>query len=154
MTEKTYNEVQKLDTIWPLLVMAITLVSNWVLYFYLGYDDLIVFYTSMASALLMSGFLVSMRLYTKINTNGVHFRFFPFHFQWKSIPWTDVKTHVVRKFSPWKEYGGYGIRKGKSGSAYIVSGDDGLQMELKSGEKILICTSNPDVMKAVIKDIL
>ncbi len=148
MTNNKYYEVQKLDSIWPLLVLAVTLVINWLLYFYLRYDDLIVFYCSMATTILMCSFLLSMRLYTRIDENGVHYRFFPFQFKWHTIRHKDIKEHNIRKISPWSEYGGYGVRNGKSGKAYIIAGNDGLQLTLQNGNSILIGTNQPDKIRS------
>lgn len=152
MTNNYFYEVQKLDSIWPLLVLAVTLITNWVLYFYLGYNDLIVFYFSMASAMIMSSFLWSMRLHTKIDTGGIHYRFFPFQFKWVNVSWKDIKQSDIRKFSAWSEYSGYGIRRGKSGKAFIINGNQGLQLTLQNGDKILIGTSQPDKIKSFLAE--
>ena len=55
--------------------------------------------------------------------------------------------------SPIQEYGGWGYRTSfgkKKGSAYNVKGDKGIQIELKTGKKLLIGTQKEDEAQQVI----
>jgi hypothetical protein len=151
MNKDQYAEVQKIDSLWPLLLFTITMVFNWVMYFYLDYADLNLFYVSVLSVGLLSTFLLMLRLYTRVDAGGVHYRFFPFHFRWHNIGWKEIAKIDVRQYSPWSEYGGWGLRWGKSGWAYIISGKSGLQLLMKDNKKILIGTVNPDVMIGVVR---
>jgi hypothetical protein len=93
----------------------------------------------------------SFRLHTRINSTGIYYRFFPFHLKKKALLWDDVATATVRKYSPLGEYGGWGVRYGfKSGTAYNVSGNTGLQLVLKNGKKILIGTLKPEELQTVL----
>jgi len=57
----------------------------------------------------------------------------------RAIPLADIKQFEARTYSPIKEYGGWGIRRGRKGSKiYNVSGNQGVELELHSGEKIMI----------------
>nr|MBP6978828.1 hypothetical protein [Lentimicrobiaceae bacterium] len=51
------------------------------------------------------------------------------------------------------EYGGWGYRMGgkKAGVAYNISGNMGLQLELKNGKKILLGTKKPVEMEEALK---
>ena len=151
MKDTQYYEVQRLDTIWPLGIFAFAIVSNWVLYFLLRHDDLSFFYVSMASIVLVCSFLLMLRLYTKVNAEGIHYRFFPFHISWKTILWKDIKVAEMRRFRPLVEYGGYGLRYGKSGYAYILSGNIGLQLDYNDQKKLLIGTNSYQDMQDHIK---
>lgn len=49
----------------------------------------------------------------------------------------------MRLYRPIKEFGGWGMRtafNGKNGKAYNVSGNVGIQLELKNGSKTLLGT--------------
>ena len=70
-------------------------------------------------------------------------RFFPFHFREKHFAWEDISKAYVRRYSPLWEYGGWGIKYGFQGKAYNVSGNEGIQLELKSGKRVLIGTTLP-----------
>jgi hypothetical protein len=56
----------------------------------------------------------------------------------KFFSWEEIEKISVREYSPLFEYGGWGIRRGKSGRAYNVKGNIGLQLVLKNGKKILL----------------
>ena len=51
------------------------------------------------------------------------------------------------------DYGGWGIKYGLKGLAYNISGNFGIQLELKSGSKILIGTQKPDEVKKLLDEI-
>ncbi|MHC4386604.1 MAG: hypothetical protein ACYSUG_06395, partial [Planctomycetota bacterium] len=56
----------------------------------------------------------------------------------------DIETIYPRLYSPIAEYGGWGIRFGKSGGAYNLRGSQGIQLILKNGKNFLIGTQQPD----------
>jgi hypothetical protein len=96
--------------------------------------------------------VASMKLETRINGAGVHYRFVPFHFSYQSILWEEVAEAYIREYSPLREYGGWGIRYGlgKSGRAYNVSGNMGLQLVLRSGKRVLIGTRQPEQIQEIL----
>ncbi|MBJ7428667.1 MAG: hypothetical protein JHD28_06905, partial [Bacteroidia bacterium] len=97
--------------------------------------------------------LIALRLNTKINKEGIYFQLFPFQLKGSLITWSEIATIEVRKYSPIKEYGGWGFRYGfKNGKAYNVSGNMGLQMVLKNGDKILIGTQKPEELETYLKN--
>jgi hypothetical protein len=80
------------------------------------------------------------RLTTIIDDKGIRYRFFPFHSRFYELNWTMIERCEVISYNPLREYGGWGIRPGRGGKAYNVSGNKGLQIYLKTGKKILIGT--------------
>ncbi len=143
---KKFEEVQKIDSIWPLSIMAVTLVGNWLLYFLLKHDDLTFFYISVLSVGLLSLFISSLKLSTEISNESVRYKMFPFHFKWKELSRKEIVKMEVRIYKPLQEYGGWGNRRGKSGRAYTIKGKRGLQLTLKNGDKILLGTSKAGEM--------
>jgi len=93
------------------------------------------------------------RLVVSIDAEGLDYRFIPFHRRVHTIPWSEVSRVYLRTYRPILEYGGWGIRFGTGGKAYNVSGTDGLQLELKTGKKILIGTRNPVEIGAMLHQI-
>ena len=56
----------------------------------------------------------------------------------------------VRTYSPVIEYGGWGMRYGRNGTAFNVRGNVGIQIVKKDGKRILIGTQlEKDAMKAL-----
>ncbi len=88
---------------------------------------------------------LAARLETRIDRKGISYRFFPFHRSWREIEWKMISRAYVRQYKPISEFGGWGVRYGSGSSkAYNVSGNHGLQIELKNGKKILIGTIQPE----------
>lgn len=95
------------------------------------------------------------RVDTLIKKDGIYVRFFPIHSKYKYYPWDKMTKSYIRTYSPISEYGGWGLRLnlfGK-GKAYSTSGNQGLQLVLKSGEKILIGTQKPDEIMGILEKI-
>ena len=95
--------------------------------------------------LLVPALIFVFKLYTRIDESGIHYRFFPFHIKFKTIPWNAISKAYVRKYDAISEYGGWGLRGGMfwnktKGTAINVSGDIGIQLELKNGKRLLIGT--------------
>lgn len=82
---------------------------------------------------------------------GVFVRYFPFQFRYKFYNWNTIRASYVRKYSPVREYGGWGVRVGFNATkAYTMSGNIGLQLILQNGKKVLIGTNRPDHLKRVL----
>lgn len=91
------------------------------------------------------------RLQTTIDERGFHYRFFPFHLSEKSVSWYDIENCYTRTYSPIGEYGGWGIRGlSKKNRAYNVKGNQGIQLVLKNGNKLLLGTQHPEKAQQVI----
>jgi hypothetical protein len=150
MKKEEFTEVQRIDSIWPLAILTITLVFNWVLYFVTGYKTLDFFYGSMLSIAILCTFFTVVKLHTKINSSGIQYKFFPFHLKWQSISWTEIEKSEIRSYKPIREYGGWGLRYGKQGKAYTIKGKTGLQLYLKTGRNILIGTNESEALAQVL----
>ena len=109
--------------------------------------------------LIVSGGMIALtlmlfftQLRTHITSEGIDVRLFPFHFRAKHFNWSDVEKVYVRQYSPISEYGGWGLRYSLSGSgkAYNISGNMGLQLELKTGKKLLIGTKKAEELEAIL----
>lgn len=119
-------------------------------------EGLIIFAVLVLIILGVSYFMLfKAKLIIEIEGNSLFFSFFPYAKR-KEIKADEIKTFEIRKFNPIKEYGGSGIKKGikKAGDAYVVSGNIGLQLHLKNGNKILLSTQKPDALKKAIAKLL
>jgi len=119
-------------------------------------DALMTLVVVTGSMLLVYGLIFSLKLKTRIDETGVHFKFVPFHFKSRVIHWSDIEKGYVRNYDAISEFGGWGMKGGQlwrksNGVAYNVKGDIGLQLELKNGKKILIGTQKQDEMKRVLQ---
>lgn len=114
---------------------------------------LIIFTTSM---FLLSLLIFFIKLVTRIDEKGIHYQFFPFHFSLKTISWNEISKIGVRTYLPISEFGGWGLRggfffnKGKE-KAVNISGNIGIQLIFKNGEKLLIGTLQKTDLESVLK---
>ncbi|WP_425392635.1 hypothetical protein [Ekhidna sp.] len=92
------------------------------------------------------------KLYVTIDDRAIYYRYPPFVNSEHKLTQTDIKEVYVREYNPIWEYGGWGyrIRPGK-GRALNVSGNQGLQLELSNGKKILLGTQKPEAMKQAVR---
>ena len=102
-----------------------------------------------ALAVGLAALLLSARLITKVRSDGLHIRFFPM--RWKAIPYESIASYHERTYHPIRDYGGWGIRWGREGKAYIVSGNHGLQLLLNDGRKILIGSQRSQELEAAVR---
>lgn len=94
-------------------------------------------------------FFYSAKLITKVREDGVYVRFFPLTH--RRIPFEDIRNCEARTYSPIKEFGGWGIRYGRRGKAYNVSGNRGVQLELSDGKRFLIGSGRPEELAQAIE---
>lgn len=100
--------------------------------------------------LLITLLFVIMRLDTKINKEGIYVRLYPLHLNFKFYKWDEIEKAYIRKYNPILEFGGWGLRIGFKGMAYNVSGNKGLQLEFKNGNKLLIGTNRAEELEKVL----
>lgn len=104
------------------------------------------------SSLLIMGliFVIFMRskLKTKITDEAVWVAYPPIINKWKKFVPGEIEKYEVRIYKAMREYGGYGIkRRLKYGQSYTISGNVGLQLYFKNGNKLLIGTQKKQAMK-------
>ena len=112
-------------------------------------------YIPVFGVLFMASYLLfGSRLHTEISSDRILFQYKPFHRKARVISWDEVSRCFVRLYSPVKEFGGWGIRPAfnrNTGKAINVSGNIGIQIELKNGEKILLGTRKDKEVQKVLQ---
>jgi hypothetical protein len=75
-----------------------------------------------------------------------------FRFLWpkRTIPISEVRNAEVITYRAFLDYGGYGVRLGLRGWAWIVSGDQGVLVERKNGARLMIGSQRPKELVAAI----
>jgi hypothetical protein len=79
----------------------------------------------------------------------VFIRFRPFVH--REIRFQDIRRCAARTYRPIREYGGWGIRAGRRGTAYNVSGNRGVQLELANGKPVLIGSQRAEELAQAIQ---
>ncbi|MRI00386.1 hypothetical protein GH721_07520 [Kriegella sp. EG-1] len=154
---RVFNETQRFNQwwLWLLLLAILGLVIYQSYHHFSNFEEsvknsvgLIIGIFTIVPVILL---FVSMRLITAIDEVGIHYQFIPFQFSKKTIRWSEIIECYIRKYKPISEYGGWGFRGTFSkNKAYNVRGNKGIQIELKTKEKILIGTQNEKEVEQVI----
>lgn len=104
-------------------------------------------------SLLISVLFVNFSLETRIKKEGLYVRFFPFHLKFRYFAWKEIEKSYVRQYKPIMEYGGWGIRGFGKNKALNMSGNMGLQLEMKDGNKLLIGTNKAEELLKVLNNL-
>jgi hypothetical protein len=96
-------------------------------------------------------FLPFTKLSTEVRDDGIYIQLFPLHWSPRRIDFAKLKSYEVRTYRPIREYGGWGIRKRRQGTAYNMTGNQGVQLELTNGDRVLIGSQKPDELLRAIE---
>lgn len=91
---------------------------------------------------------------TEVTTKGLFLRFLPFHRKVRMIALDELTSVDIVRVRPWMNYGGYGIRRGRMATAYIVQGDRGVKLSYANGCHIFIGTQRPEALKEALDRIV
>ena len=101
-------------------------------------------------------FLLWFRMETTVYPDRVEVRMTPFVH--RVFGPSEIAGAAARTYRPMREFGGWGVRWGLRGlsknRAYNASGDQGVQLVLTNGNRILIGTQRPQELEAAIVSIL
>jgi hypothetical protein len=112
--------------------------------------------SSLAGIVLMlaiAGLFWNLRLETEVRADGLYVRFFPFHLRCRKFTPQELSEHYARQYRPLLEYGGWGIKYGRKGKAYNVSGNRGVQLVFKDGKQLLIGSQRAEELAEAISSI-
>jgi hypothetical protein len=155
---KVYTETQRFDQLWVRVLMIglilgllASIINN--LYF----EDLAAFLLHQSLPLavsIMVGFLLfKTKLITRIDKDGIYVRLSPFHFSDKFFSWNGIEQAYVRQYKPILEYGGWGLRGLGLNRAYNIKGNQGLQLVLRNGKRLLIGTQHPEQVTDTLREL-
>jgi len=89
-------------------------------------------------------FMYKTNLTIEVRSDGLYFRYFPFHLSFHRIASEEIMRYEACTYRPIKDYGGWGIRFGRKGKAYNVSGNRGVKFEFSNGKYLLIGSQKPE----------
>ncbi|SFN57469.1 hypothetical protein SAMN04488519_10111 [Algoriphagus ornithinivorans] len=109
---------------------------------------------TIASIAIIGTFLLIMniQLQTRIDDQGIHYKFFPFINKWRNIPREKIKSIDVIHYSPITDYGGWGLKGNKTTKAYSIVGDEGLLIDTGDSKKIMLGTQKGPELRVFIID--
>ena len=96
--------------------------------------------------------VLTAKLEVWVDAEGIHYRLLPFIT--RDVKWGWVQTAKLERLHALEDFGGYGIRLGRRGWGYIVSGDHALYLELTSGSRVWLSTAQPEALGAAVRGYL
>ncbi len=146
---KIFTEQQRFNQWWLYVIISVSLLAM-IIPVALNFDEILnnkvskIGFSISVLLVLIAVFVIRIiTLHTRIDEKGIHYRFTPFHRKQYHIVWKDISNVYVRKYNAISEYGGWGYRGNilrSSGKAYNIRGNQGIQIELANGKKMLLGT--------------
>jgi hypothetical protein len=91
------------------------------------------------------------KLIVTVTDAAVEVRFRPF--LTRTIPLSDIEKTEARTYAPLREYGGWGVRGSLRGTrAYNVSGNQGVELTLRDGRKLMLGSQRADHLARAIQE--
>jgi len=159
-----YREVQHFRQPWLwVLVLVISFVAIWSLIQQVFLDtpfgdnpapDALLIIIVIIFGFIFPVVFYKMNLTTEVLSDGIYYRFFPFHLSFHRINLEDIVECEVRSYSPLKDYGGWGIRYGRMGKAYNISGHRGVQLKLSDGSRLLLGSQKAEEFATAVQTAL
>ena len=87
---------------------------------------------------------ISAKLITEVRKDGIYIKLFPLQWNFNIIAFRDLTRYYTITYKPISEYGGWGIRVGRKGMAYNMSGNKGVHMEFFNNRRLLIGSRRPE----------
>ncbi|MCK5584829.1 hypothetical protein KAJ02_02045 [Candidatus Bipolaricaulota bacterium] len=88
---------------------------------------------------------------TRVSRNGIIIRYGLMGIPIFRCQLSEIEGHRIRSFAPLADFGGYGIRVAKGVTAYYLAGQTGVQLDLVNRRSVLIGSSSPERLAAVIE---
>lgn len=104
--------------------------------------------------LLLPLFFFYSNLRVAVQEDGIHYRYFPFHFREQTIKKEDIQEFRQVIYNPVRDYGGYGIRISRQGRAYNVKGNKGIRITTVGGKNILFGSRIPEKFEEALHSII
>lgn len=168
MKELRFLEVQKFRQPWLLALLAVTTLVTVLPFLYgivvqIGFGQLwgdrplsdgALIATTIATTALMVAvdwLILASRLNTEVSDRGVFVRFYPFHRKPKEIELKELVSVEAVTYRPIRDYGGWGLRRGRTGWCYNVSGDRGVLLRYADGTTVMIGSQRSDQLCEAIR---
>jgi len=87
---------------------------------------------------------------TRIDSAGIHYKYWPLIPNWRTITWREIKTIEVKKYDALSDFGGWGYKFGRKKTGIILGGDQAIFIEKITGKTFAISTLRTEAAKDAI----
>lgn len=88
---------------------------------------------------------------TRIDSLGIHYQYWPFVAQWRTISWGELQSVSIKRISPITDFGGWGYKFGRKKRGIILSGDKAIFITLNNNKVFAITTNEPERARKAIE---
>ena len=142
-----FREAQKFTQWWVWLILLLPVI------FLLSVEDSNYnFGTLILIVIIILFYLIELRV--SVNSQGIHYQFFPFHLKSYIIKNNEIKKIEALKYRPLSDYGGWGIRYAFKCKCYNVKGNLGVKVFLKNGSYVLFGSQKNKELARALKQII
>jgi hypothetical protein len=115
-----------------------------------NYGAIIVFIFLLFCCVLMNWVILSMKLHLKVDTEGVHYKFFPEFAKWIHISKEEIADYKIEKTNFLKSLG-HRRHKFKKGKSINVNGSVLLFLRLTDGKELQLGSRDPEGLESAMK---
>ena len=141
MGNRVFNESQSYRGTWVIYLILLVELPTFILMLVLFFSSeekkeigiALIFVISILSLVLT--LILNIKLETRIDYSGIHFRYHPFIRKWRLIPKNSIISTGVISFNPLLDFGGWGMKTNKTTKLFNVTGDQGLLIESNESKK-------------------
>lgn len=155
---KKFKESQRFNQwwFWGLLVFAegVVIYRLWRDY---SLEELKEFnFDTYASLIIVSSvflLLLLLRLDVTVDARGVCYKWYPFQYKYQVIPWAKIESIRIRHYNAVADFGGYGLRYTFKTTAFIISGNYGIEITYRTKKrKFILGVLQPDAARVAIQE--
>jgi len=155
----TFTEIQRPRQSWLYLVIVALAALGWGIFIQqivrgkpIGDDPMpdsgaIVVWALLGLALPL--FFLWLKMETTVYADRVEVRMKPFSH--RVFRKRAISAYSAGEYRPLREFGGWGIRGWGANRAYSISGNQGVRLQLRDGNRVLIGTQRPQELAAAIE---
>jgi hypothetical protein len=93
--------------------------------------------------------LITVRLVTEVHDGEFVISLRGF-WRTRHILLNEIRSVEAIHYDPVRDYGGYGIRTGRFGKAYIASGTRGVRLKLANGATVIVGSERPEELAGIL----
>lgn len=101
----------------------------------------------------VSVFIYFCKVIIRVDNEGIHTQFWPLEKE-KLVPPHEIEHSEIAVIRPLLDHGGWGLRVGRKGRSYIVSGTDAVVVTLRDGKKLTLGTQKQVELASAINRLL